>query len=86
MDKEKIFGLSSLARVNLYKIKNAKTKKYECTYQNYNKDGAYGNEITLARFDTEEKGRMYIDAIDKGMEIGYDIPHPVITNKYQGGN
>lgn len=84
MEREKVFGLSSLARVNLYKIKGAKTKKYECTYQLYNKDFS-GNEITLAMFDTEEKGRMYIDAVDKGMEIGYDIPHPVITNKYQGG-
>lgn len=68
--KDKIFSLSSLAVINLYKVKNAKIKKYECTYQLFDKDFNRGNEILVARFDTEEKGRMYIEALDKGMEIG----------------
>jgi len=65
-EKEKIFGLSSLTRVNLYRIKNAKIRKYEVYYQTYNND----NEVLLARFDTEEKARMYIEAFDKGTEVG----------------
>ena len=75
LDKKKIFGLSSLARINLYKIKGAKTKKYECCYQletlnHVTKKHEVGQETSIAFFDTEEKGRMYIEALDKGMEIG----------------
>lgn len=29
------------------------------------------NGVTMARFDTEEKARMYADALDKGIEWGY---------------
>ena len=73
--KEKIFGFSGLARINLYRIKGAKTKKYECCYQletldHTTKKHQVGPETSIAFLDTEEKGRMYIEALDKGMEIG----------------
>ena len=72
MIKEQIFVISSLARICLHKIKGAKTKKYECTYQLETLTGKkhhVGNQISVGFFDTEEKGRMYIKALGEGIKM-----------------
>ena len=65
MNKEKVFGLSIVMgpEFTLYKVKGAKIKKYQVEYK----------DRILAKFDTEEKGRMYMDALEQGTQIGREV-------------
>lgn len=70
--QEKIYGHTVGDFVlSLLKNKGAKLYKFTITARRFWKDSKDfdGNPITLARTDTEEKGRMYVDAAAKGIEL-----------------
>ena len=73
MSEEKVCGYSNGHTENvLVRFVGAKLYKF----------GFRANERILARFDTEEKGRMYQEAFNAGWEAGYST-HP--TARREGG-
>lgn len=56
-----IFNYSGIINCEIVKIKGARTRRF--AFKTNNKVFAY--------FDTEEKARMYADAFEKGLDIGY---------------
>lgn len=62
-ESTEICSAFSTIRTKIIKIKFARRTPYEFIY----------NNKTYARFDTEEKARMYQDAFQEGASCGYDL-------------